>query len=119
MRGTSRAEGVRVILRRWWWSAFIAACGGSPKHGATIAIVPTVAAQSWYRSPASCAQGPFELEVPTRGAKYGEDVQLRVQAPRAIALHAEVLVDGKPVHQTSGVYDSTGTLVDHKVDNAR
>ena len=108
-----------MIWRRFWWSAFIAACGGSPKHGSTIAIVPTVAAQSWYRSPASCAQGPFELDVPTRGSRHGEDVQLRVQAPHPIALHAEVLVDGKPVHQVSGVYDSSGALFDRKPDNAR
>jgi len=109
-----------VSFRSWLWTGFIAVgCGGAPKHTESIAIVPTVAVQSWYRSPANCAQGPYELEVATRGAKHGEDVELRVHAPHPIELHAVVVADGTELGHESGVYVADGQVIDRKPANAK
>src|SRR5690606_40363578 len=88
-------------------------CGG----GATTArapaadtprLLPTVVAQSWYRAAASCAQGPFEIEVPVAGERWGEEVELHLHTPRAVALQAVILVDGAEVARTGGVFDARG-----------
>jgi hypothetical protein len=89
-----------------------AACGGAPKGPAAPAsegprLVPRVDLQ-WYRVRSTCAQGPFELEVPVAANRYGESVELELHTPRAIALDAVILVDGKEVARTHGVFDDHG-----------
>jgi len=102
----------------------LAACGGSRASGPTTphALVPqlqpTVTEQSWYRSRATCAQGPFELDVPVGNAKYGEAIELALRAPRRIALHAVILAGDAELATIDDVFDSTGR-VGGSADNAR
>ena len=94
----------RTMVRRLSWIV-LAACGGSPgpraPHAEAPHLEPHVAEQTWYRATSICGQGPYTVELPTTGARWGEDVELLVHAPRAIALHAEVLADGAQVSQTT------------------
>jgi hypothetical protein len=94
----------RTMVKRLSWIV-LAACGGSPgpraPHAEAPHLEPHVAEQTWYRATSICGQGPFEVELPTTGARWGEDVELLVHAPRAIALHAEVLADGTQATQTT------------------
>lgn len=88
--------------RRLCWLFVTAACGGSPGPRAPHApdeprLEPKVAEQTWYRAQSICGQGPFEVELPTVGAKWGEEVELLVHTPRKLALHAEVIADGQQV----------------------
>ncbi len=90
----------------------IAACGGSPARPAAPApeeprLVPSVEL-GWYRARATCAQGPFEVEVPIGGSRYGESVDLEVHTTHAIALDAVVLVDGKELGRTHGTFAAEG-----------
>ncbi len=101
----------------------LAGCGGSSAHPAIpeakkIAIEANVAELSWYRAVSTCAQGPFEVSVDATGSKYGEDVELQLHTPRAVALDAVVLADGAEVARTHAVYDSGGTTT-QKPANAR
>ncbi|MBV8762133.1 MAG: hypothetical protein JO257_32870 [Deltaproteobacteria bacterium] len=84
----------------------VAACGGSPGPRAPHApdeprLIPGVAQQTWYRATTICGQGPYEIELPATGSKYGEEVEVMVHAPHAVALHAELVADGTPVQQTT------------------
>jgi hypothetical protein len=97
----------RTMIRRLSWIV-LAACGGAPSgsgprapHAEAPHLEPHVAEQTWYRATSICGQGPFEVQLPTTGARWGEDVELLVHAPRAITLHAEVLADGAQVSQTT------------------
>lgn len=81
-----------------------AACGGSHPAPRSPAVdeprlVPTVTQQTWYRATTICGQGPYVIELPAAGAKYGEDIDVMVHAPHAIALHAELVSDGQVVKQ--------------------
>lgn len=106
----------------------LAACGrgGHPAHPRDDEprLEPVVAVQQWYRSPTSCGQGPYELELPVAGARWGEDFELRVRAPRAVELHAIVLADDDEVARASGVFGAGGAGGaaaggDRVADNAR
>lgn len=46
-------------------------------------------ADYWYRSPVSCAQGPFEIRIPVRGDSWGEKLTLQVYAPRKVAFRVD------------------------------
>jgi hypothetical protein len=89
------------MLRSLSVLAVLAACGGhSPAPRAPEPARPHLephAEQTWYRATTICGQGPYEIELPTTGAKYGEEVSLELHAPRAVALRVEVLADGKQV----------------------
>ena len=94
----------------------LVACGGSPKPARPpgevepvgIAIVPNVAAQAWYRSPTICGQGPYEIEVPVSGAKWGEELVLWLSTPRRVALNAVILGDDEEVAKTAALFDRNG-----------
>jgi len=82
----------------------LAACGGSPRpvHAPDEPrLVATVTQQTWYRATTICGQGPYEIEIPATGAKYGEDIDVMLHAPHAVALRAELVADGKVVEQTT------------------
>ena len=106
--------------------ATLAACGGGRRAPVTvtppapqpIGIYPQVAHQAWYRVTTSCAQGPFEVEVPIAGAAYGEEVELRLQTPRKVALQAVVLADEDEVAKAGAVFGATG-ITDGRADNTR
>ncbi len=106
--------------------ATLAACGGgrrapaaaTPPAPQPIGIYPQVAHQAWYHVTARCAQGPFELEVPVAGAAYGEEVELRLQTPRNVALQAVVIADEQEVAKAGAVFASTG-VTDGHADNSR
>ena len=38
-----------------------------------------------------CGQGPYELEIPVAGAKWGEEFELRLHAPHRVEVQAVVL----------------------------
>lgn len=102
--------------------AALAACGGGARGRTTtpneIRLQPTIAEQRWFRSIATCAQGPFELELSTEGVKWGESVELRVHAPHRVALHAVMLVDDGEVARTDGVFEGR-ERTDGRADNTR
>lgn len=81
-------------------------------------LVTSVAGQQWYRARSTCAQGPYEIEVPSLDAKWGQGLDLMLETPRRVALHAVLLVDDREVMTTDAVYDATGR-VQGKPDNAR
>ena len=73
------------------------------------AIVPQIAEQQWFLAKTTCAQGPFELEVPLEaGGRWEQEVELRLSTPRNIALNAVMLVDGAEVAKSGGVWSSSG-----------
>ena len=100
----------------------VAACGGgsasrSASSGPTTPARPVVTAPQlepaigelrWYRSVSTCAQGPFEVELPVTGNKWGEEWELRLATPRKIALHTVVLVDGVEVAKDEATLDRDG-----------
>jgi len=95
----------------------LGACGGSsPRPAASYgaapppepALEPAVAAQRWYRATTTCAQGPWELELAPSGARWGEEIELRLSTPRRIGLHAELIVDDDPPLAVDRVLDARG-----------
>jgi len=106
--------------------AATASCGGSssrdttPRGPATVEIglAAGVASEAWYRSPTLCGQGPYEIEVPVSGIKWGEEIELRVATPRRIAVHATVIADGEEVRRTAELFDASG-VGRGKADNLR
>jgi hypothetical protein len=99
----------------------LCACGGSSRHAASpgqIALEPRVQSTTFYRSKASCAQGPFELELPVGAAKYGEQVELLVRTQHRIELHAVVVADTDELASSEGVFGAEGRA-SGKPDNAR
>lgn len=103
--------------------AGLVACGGSGKGPQDPRLVeprllPAIADQTWYRSTSTCGQGPYEIELPAAGARWGEDFELRLHTPRRVALQAVVLVDDAEVARASGVYDASGSAAG-KPDNTR
>jgi hypothetical protein len=98
------------------WFVLLVACGGSgrpvarePVEDVGVALLPEVATRTWYRAPSICGQGPYEVEVPIAGAKYGEDVVVSLATPRRVALMAVVLGDdGAEVVKTAGLFDAGG-----------
>lgn len=116
MMSLARRTGITLV-------AGLAACGGSSKaprgpEAVEIRLEPVVAEQTWYRAVSTCGQGPYEIELPAAGARWGEDVELRVRTPRRVALQAVILVDDAEVARTSGVFDGTGVATG-KADNTR
>jgi len=112
-------------MRRMFRTALLAtvvmACGGSgPKQPQVVEprLITSVAGQQWYRVRSTCAQGPYEIEIPAVDAKWGQGVDLMLATPRKLALHAVMLLDGVEVASASSVYDASGR-VDGKPDNAR
>ncbi|MBA3392811.1 MAG: hypothetical protein H0T89_09210, partial [Deltaproteobacteria bacterium] len=102
-------------MRRLVTLGLILGCGGSaPKstapYGRAYELVPTVTAEAWYRSPSLCGQGPYELEVPVAGARWGEELELRVTTPRPVQLVAVVIADGEEVAKRDAVFDRTGQV---------
>lgn len=102
-------------MRRLVTLGLILGCGGSsPKsttpYGRAYELVPTVTAEAWYRSPNLCGQGPYELEVPVAGARWGEELELRVTTPRPVQLVAVVIADDEEVAKRDAVFDRTGQV---------
>lgn len=120
----------RTVLASTWMRSTkaalitaLAACGGGGAASRTpkasdIALEPAITLQQWYRSPSTCAQGPYAVDLPVEGARWGEDFELRVHTPRRVELHAAILVDGAEVDHAAGVFDGGGQ-VGGKADNAR
>lgn len=81
----------------------VMSCGGGPRpqtqvpdeaeQEVGIGIEPKVASQRWYRTSSICGQGPYEIELPLTGVKWGEEMSFTVAAPRRIAFTAIVLGD--------------------------
>ena len=115
---------MRTMSRRSvLFATLVLGCGGrapAPQvpQGDEIRLEPVIAGQQWYRAVSTCAQGPFEVEVPATGAKWGEDIELRLHTPRRVGLHAVILVDGKETEVQDAVFDSAGTS-GAKPENAR
>ena len=66
-----------------------------------------------------CGQGPYELEIPVAGAKWGEEFELRLHAPHRVEVQAVVLADGTEVGRSGGVYTTQGeVIVRVRPDNA-
>lgn len=114
------------MMRRMFRTALLAtlvtACGGSKGSVEPQVVEPrlitSIAGQQWYRVHSTCAQGPYEIEVPATEAKWGQGVDLMLATPRKLALHAVLLVDDKEVTSTDAVFDATGRT-HGKPDNAR
>ena len=99
------------MKRRWIAATALAsACGAAAPRGRAIALEAAVAAQAWYRSPSICGQGPYEIDVPTGNARWGESYELRVSTPRPIAIHAAIVADDRDVATTDGVFDRNGRI---------
>ncbi|MGE3456257.1 MAG: hypothetical protein AB7O24_14190 [Kofleriaceae bacterium] len=101
----------------------LVSCGGAPVHDPKWTqpeprLEQHDADARWYRALSTCGQGPYELDAPVTGAKWGEEVELRVHTPRNIALEAIVLADGVQVTKHSGVFTDRDQ-VSAKPDNAR
>lgn len=106
-------------------------CGGSASGsfrsgaGAEINSGPhletKIEGERWYEIPTRCGQGPYEIELGSLGARYGEGVELLVNTPRRIELTAVLLLDGQEVVRNSKVFGqrSAGALESSKVDNQR
>lgn len=125
---------MRLFVKHWIAVSLLAACGGGSRGSAVpaspsqitqdgdpidkFALQPRIAAQTWYRAASICGQGPFELELPVGTAKYGEEVELVASTPRAIALHAVILVGDKELDTADGTF-ARGGRVGGKPDNTR
>ena len=92
----------------------VAACGGGAASGptspggSTPRLEPQIGDLQWYRAVSTCGQGPFEIELPVTGNKWGEELELRVATPRKIALQAVMLVDGTELAKTDTTIDRDG-----------
>ena len=59
----------------------------STSHASRVPVIqlePSIAEQTWYRSSASCGQGPYEVDVPIGGATYGVAKQVRLYAVKVL-----------------------------------
>lgn len=97
--------------------ALAAGCSAGPSHKSTAPAAPQAGApelrpvtaeEVWYRAAGICGQGPYEIEVPVAGARWGEEVELRVATPRRIALHAVIVADADEVAKDDAVYGREG-----------
>ena len=73
-----------------------------------VGLYPGVTEQQWYRVTTTCAQGPWELEISPAGERWGEAIELKVHAPRKVALQATLFVDDTQADTASGVFDASG-----------
>lgn len=108
---------VRMVLL----ASLVVACGGKGPAGPQVVeprLITTTVGQQWYRARSTCAQGPFEIEIPAADAKWGQGVDLMLSTPRKLALHAVLLLDDKEMRTTDAVFDGTGRT-QGKPDNAR
>ena len=111
------------LLTPWVMIATVVlGCGGrnpAPNYRLDdIRLVESVTGQQWFRAAQSCAQGPYELEVPASGGRWGEEFRFALHTPRKISLHAVMLVDDREVEAADAVFDAGGR-VNAKPDNAR
>lgn len=70
----------------------LAACGASGPRLRT-----RVAGEKWYAAATRCGQGPYEVEVESAGARWGEGVELVVHTPRRLQLSGVLLRDGEEI----------------------
>jgi len=59
----------------------------------------------WYKTATRCAQGPFEIRVPSRGAPWGERVELLVFSPRKLGLRVDYRTDDQEKFNSSRLGD--------------
>lgn len=113
----------RSLIAALGLTAGLLACGGGHRQAAEpttahdpYAIEPQVLAQRWFRSSTDCGQGPYLLEVPVEVGRWREQVELRLVAPRAVALKIDVASpDGEQA--TEGLWGGAGGEV--RPDNVR
>ncbi len=112
-------------MARWVLGVLVlaGACGGGSSRVRTASddtprLMPGVAEQRWYRSRSMCGQGPYELELPVSGVRWGEEFELRVHAPHRVAIQAVILADDEEVTRGGGVYTTTGES-DQPPENSR
>ncbi len=60
-----------------------------------------------YKTPTRCAQGPFELRIPSRGAPWGEQVVLDVISPRKLALRVDFRTDDEEKFRSTSLGDES------------
>ncbi len=112
---------MRRMFRTVVIATLVTACGGTGPRQPQLALprlVTSVVGQQWYRAKTTCAQGPYEIEVPAAEARWGQGVDLMLATPRKVALHAVLIVDDKEVTSTDAVFDASGRI-QGKPDNAR
>ena len=56
-----------------------------------------------YHSATRCAQGPFELKIPSVGAKWGEVMTLAVYSPRKLGIRVDYKMDDEAQFRTTWV----------------
>ncbi len=96
---------------KWLWLLIALPACSSKGPARPAPDAPHLVATSdlqWYRVGATCAQGPFEVELAATGAKYGEIAELDLHTAHAVAIEAAVLVDGREVDRVHGVFDQGG-----------
>src|SRR6476661_3717420 len=98
-RGTPRADGEGVT--RCFLLFAVVACGGRTAAPRAPSLEPHVDGESWYSATTPCGQGPYELDIAAVGAKYGEEVELRMHTLHDVMFKAVVEVDGQPVQHLS------------------
>jgi hypothetical protein len=84
-------------MRLWGIALVFAACGGSPRHTSAPedperkrieAMEPpspyAVQRIRGYTAPAGCSQGPFRIAAVATGARFGEQLEVNICAPRSL-----------------------------------
>src|ERR1044072_1145448 len=83
-------------MRRWELVALVAAgCGGSPRHTSEDPERARIEAMEppspyelrsvrGYTPPAGCSQGPFRITATSSGARFGEELEVNLCAPRSL-----------------------------------
>ncbi len=110
MRRMSRLALLVTLVTACRGSGHVAVQSSAQPQAVEPRLITSVAGQQWYRARSACAQGPFEIEVPALDAKYGQGLDLMLETPRRVAVHAVLLVDDREVSSTDAVYDATGQV---------
>jgi hypothetical protein len=85
-------------MKRWVLVASVAlGCGGSSKHAGTSvdperarieAMKPASPYETrsvrGYTAPTTCGQGPYRIEAAALGARFGEEIEINICAPRSL-----------------------------------
>jgi len=77
------------------------------------------AEELWFTVPGRCGQGPYEVELPALGARWGEGLELAVRAPRRVRVTTELTIDGRVDRQETFTVGPEGISNSEAPENQR
>jgi hypothetical protein len=116
----------RPVAFRVCAAAALLAAGCATESGATYGdndpnrpvLRERTARELWFKAPAACGQGPYEIDAATLGWRWGEEVRFGIRSPLLVRMTWTMAIEGDAPEERTWTMSSLENVGTKAPDNA-